>query len=95
VQLALNDNPSPDHALQLNDLIADLETLKDELIAMRDELENGQVKIPPPEPPLIAHVKDLVKRVESARTAGTTASAIIALAGQSISAGLAVMSLAK
>jgi hypothetical protein len=94
VDLALDNNPPPDEALELNEQRTDLETLKDELQAMRDAVENGTVCIPPPDPSLMSHLRSLVGQVESATQAGSASVSAISLAREVLSTGLAVMSLA-
>ena len=95
VQLALDNNPSPEDGIQLNDKLSDLDTLKDELQVMRDGLQDGSVSIPPPDPSLLDHLKDLISRVEAATQAGITATAVIAVVSLAFDTGTAVMSLAK
>jgi hypothetical protein len=95
VELALENNPSPDDELELRDALADLESVKDELAAMRDQLENGEVTIPPPGPEVMQVVKDLTRQVEEVRIAGAVANATMGAAGEVLSVGLAIMSLAR
>jgi hypothetical protein len=95
LELALDDNPSPDHRMELEDQLADLTALKDELVALRDAMENGSQTIPSPDPSALAHVRALVAQVEAAKNAGLAAGAVVALAGDVLSTGLSVMSLAR
>ena len=94
IKLALDNNPPPDDEMALRDQLSDLQTLKDELIALRDALENGQVAIQPPPPQLMQEVRQLTASVEQARLAGAAAGQSIALAGQAIDVALKVMSAA-
>lgn len=95
VQLALDDNPEPDDDLAMRDELADLESVKDELVTMRDQLENAEITISPPAPELMQLVTDLTRQVEEARIAGAAASEVLAAAGQVLNTALTVMSLAK
>jgi hypothetical protein len=92
VKLALDKNPPPDKELELRDLLSDLQTNKDELIKLRDALEDGSIVIPPPPPELVKRIATLIQRVEQARLAGAAAGAAIALAGDAMDVLLEVMS---
>jgi hypothetical protein len=95
VELALNNAPTHDEALALADLLADLETAKDSLIEMRDQLKNGSITIPSPDPTLMSQLGTLVTAVEQAKLNGISASAGLALFGQVLTLGISVMTLAK
>ena len=91
VRLALNDNPAPDDAIKLNDLLADLQTLRDRLDAQRTQLNSSGQTIPPPEPALISEVQSLTARVQAATHAGATVSARLAVAGEALTLTTRVM----
>ena len=93
VDLALNDNPA--NALPLMELKADLTTLKDELVALRDQMEDGRVTFPPPDPSVLQHVRGLITQVEAAKNAGVASGAALAAVGDALATGITVMSLVK
>lgn len=92
IKLALDNNPPPNEEMELRDLLSDLQMLKDELIALRDALENGQITIPPPPPQLMMEVRLLISSVEQARLAGAAAVQSIGLARHAVDVALKVMS---
>ena len=95
VKHALNNNPSPDDALTLMDQLSDLETLKDALQAMRDQLEDGRMSLPTPDATLLETLSDLIFKVEAATQAGAAANDAIVIASQALNTGMAVMSLLR
>lgn len=95
VQRALARNPSADKEMELRDLLTDLMTLKDELMALKEALENGETTLPPPDPALLDSIADLIRRVESARVAGAAAQASLNLAGQVMNIAMTVMTYAR
>ena len=88
LQAALNNSPLPCDALDLQDKLADMETEKDELIAMRDQLKSGALVLPPPDNGLMTTLQGLVVQVEKATQADA-----LALAGTVLDTGIAVMGL--
>lgn len=92
LDLALDDNPSPDLALELQDKRNDLELLRVELQAQLNQMNNGTVTVPAPNPATLGHLNDLLAQVEQAGLDGASAQARLALAGKIFSAGLTVLS---
>ncbi|MEO8020427.1 hypothetical protein [Polaromonas sp.] len=91
LDLALDDNPSPDLALELEDKKNDLELLRSKLQAQLDQMNNGAIVVPAPNPGALAHLNDLLAQVNQATLNGSTAQAKLALAGKIFSAGLTVL----
>jgi len=94
IKLALDNNPPPDEEMELRDKLSDLQAHKDELNALRDALEGGQVTFAAPPAQLMQEVRRLTGEVEQARLAGAAAKQAMALAGQSLDLVLDVMSAA-
>jgi len=90
-KLALDNNPPPNEEMELRDHLSDLQSFKEELVALRDALERGE-PFPPPPPSLMQEASALTAQVEQARLDGAAAGASLALAGQVIDFGLRVMS---
>lgn len=93
VKLALDNGPSPDDELHLRSQLSDLQTLKDELIALKNSLVGGGSFAAPP-PALMNQIAGLIGQVEQARLNGAAAGASMALAGQVLGVALEVMSAA-
>ncbi len=94
VDLARNNNPSPGDDMRLMDLKSDLETVKDELVAMRDALQAGTQSIPTPSAEDMKHVRDLISAVETAKNQGAAAGAVLAVVDDALTTGMTVLSLA-
>src|SRR5450756_2489366 len=90
VKLALNNAPSSDDKIALDELLTDLETEEDRLEAKRDQIENGTLTIPPPDPALMAQVGELTKKVEQAKIDGAAAGAALEVAGQALDMGSSI-----
>ena len=92
VQLALNNSPTPSEALDLLDTLSDLQTIQDELVARRHQIEEEGVAFPAPDAGALAALTPLISAVESAKLAGIAAQARLDVASEAVSLAMSVLS---
>ena len=95
VRLALDNNPSPDDAIELMDRLTDLRTLRDELTRTGQAIRDGSATMPPPDEELVSQLETSIRAVDNATIQGTAASSVLKVVGDALALGLAVMSLAS
>ena len=84
VKLEMNDSPSPDRERELRETISDLQSRKDELLALRREIRNSGLTVPPPSDEIMQEVRRLTRLVEEAANAGATAKARMKLIAEGL-----------
>ena len=92
VRLALNNAPTPNEKLDLDEDLLDLQVLKGELTARRNQLAAGAITLPPPSPTVMNEIQALTQQVQQAALDGVATSARLAVVSQVLGLTITLLS---
>lgn len=92
VERALNNAPTPDEEMLLRQQLADLQDLRAELEARRNQLADEDADFPPPPDDAMGEIQDLTREVQEATLAGAAAGASVQLAGEVLGLTITLLS---